>query len=112
MEISDEPPVSASSGKSKRVLGLSGLGCLAIGMISGGLIGYYAFCDADEVVATDDNVGLQSPFRYNCSEVNCTPLDDYVWRDNADYKLNIVDIFDQPNGLRREYQMFVCLNLK
>ena len=26
--------------------------------------------------------GIDSPYRYDCDEWNCTPLDDYVWRDN------------------------------
>ena len=31
--------------------------------------------------------GLNSPYRYDCvSEVECTPLDQYVWRDDKDYR--------------------------
>ena len=30
--------------------------------------------------------GLDSPYRYDCAEVECTPLDDYVWRDNKDFR--------------------------
>ena len=31
--------------------------------------------------------GLKSPYRYDCvSEVECTPLDEYVWRDDKDYR--------------------------
>ena len=26
--------------------------------------------------------GIDSPYRYDCNEWKCTPLDDYVWRDN------------------------------
>ena len=26
--------------------------------------------------------GVDSPYRYDCNEWKCTPLDDYVWRDN------------------------------
>ena len=33
--------------------------------------------------------GLNSPYRYDCvSEVECTPLDEYVWRDDKDYKFS------------------------
>ena len=33
--------------------------------------------------------GLTSPYRYDCvSEVECTPLDEYVWRDDKDYKFS------------------------
>ena len=32
------------------------------------------------------HTGLDSPYRYDCNEVECTPLDDYVWRDNKDFR--------------------------
>ena len=34
--------------------------------------------------------GLNSPYRYDClsDNVQCTPLDEYVWRDDKDYKFS------------------------
>ena len=56
----------------------------------GGLIGYYAFNDDPADGNTGDPIdsitGLKSPFRYNCTEFKCTALDDYVWRNNDDYR--------------------------
>ena len=31
---------------------------------------------------TEVKTGIDSPYRYDCNEWKCTPLDDYVWRDN------------------------------
>jgi PhoPQ-activated pathogenicity-related protein len=38
--------------------------------------------------------GIVSPYRYDCNEVDCTPLDDYVWRDNDAYEFKTVAIYD------------------
>ena len=49
----------------------------------------FSFLSAEKVVPslqlTDDEVGLDSPYRYDSYEVECTPLDEYVWRDNNDW---------------------------
>merc|ERR1712147_195311 len=44
--------------------------------------------------------GLDSPYRYNCDEVDCTPLDDYVWRDNKDFRYEQIAEYGNLIGLR------------
>ena len=44
--------------------------------------------------------GLESPYRYDCNEVDCTPLDDYVWRDNKDFSYEQVAEYGNLVGLR------------
>ena len=43
--------------------------------------------------------GLQSIYRYDCDDesVNCTPLDDYVWRNNDDYEYKVDAVYDHPD---------------
>ena len=42
--------------------------------------------------------GLQSPYRHDCSKVKCTALDEYVWRDNNDFKYETVAEFGSLIG--------------
>ena len=60
---------------------------LCIGLITASIV-TFSFLSAEKVVPSlqlTDEVGLDSPYRYDCNEVQCTPLDEYVWRDNNDW---------------------------
>ena len=60
---------------------------LCIGLITASIV-TFSFLSAEKVVPSlqlNDEVGLDSPYRYDCNEVECTPLDEYVWRDNNDW---------------------------
>jgi len=41
-----------------------------------------------------DDAGLSSPYRYDCEKIKCTPLDEYVWKDNKDYEYQTVAVYD------------------
>jgi len=43
--------------------------------------------------------GVKSIYRYDCDDesVNCTPLDDYVWRNNDDYEYKVDAVYDHPD---------------
>ena len=63
---------------------------LCIGLITASII-TFSFYSADKMISSHksaDQVGLDSPYRYDCNEVKCTPLDEYVWRDNEDWSFN------------------------
>ena len=60
---------------------------LCIGLITVSVI-TFSFFSAEKVVPSlqsTDQVGFDSPYRYDCNEIQCTPLDEYVWRDNNDW---------------------------
>ena len=65
-------------------------------------ISSFSFDAASNASSTNRYSGLQSIYRYNCDDetVNCTPLDDYVWRDNKDYKYSVDAVYDHPLELR------------
>ena len=44
--------------------------------------------------------GLDSPYRYDCKSVVCSPLDEYVWRDNNHWSYNETIVYGSLVGPR------------
>ena len=54
-----------------------------------------------EQSSSKDNIGgIESPYRYDCNAVDCTSLDEYVWRDNKDYSYKTVAVYDHRLALK------------
>ncbi|CBY10209.1 unnamed protein product [Oikopleura dioica] len=96
MEISEEnsPPKAKRISRRGWIIGITTC-CVAIGIGVGVGVGIGGGdTQVDDPIRKAANFGLESPYRYDCNEVSCTQLDEYVWRDNSDYRYEIVAEYD------------------
>jgi len=105
MEISEEnsPPKAKRISRRGWIIGITTC-CVAIGIGVGVGVGIGGGdTDVGDPIRKAANFGLgkiysslkyyimskESPYRYDCNEVSCTQLDEYVWRDNSDYRYEL-----------------------